>query len=593
MSRLFYRILASGALMAAITTGAFAQAGTADHDHEHGTAGDAVCGTILFNDGKEAEALANTKRNNPELYQRMVERSKSAPNYRSLLNASADDDIIFPFFIRNRVSGQYDEIQAKLVFSGKWARIWVDTRDSGKTKVKNIIKGLARGLDTATGNTSRNKEKGIIENDQEVFGMPPVNKFDPSSPIQDFLLTDIEDGMSGGFVGGFFAPYDQSEGPGSNKMNLLYIDANQGVNSGLTSLLSTLAHEFQHLIHYRTNPESETVFNEGCSEVASILLGYKDRLNRNYLADVNVSLFKWNNDDLTGAKLEIDYQRGMTLMHYMTEQYGEEFLKVFVSTRSDNMDRVADALRTLGRDPDWQSMLGNYVAANYLGTDFSSDPKLSYRTKLWNGTRPQIGVHNTFDASFPTSGSMVVQQYAGIYNVYNNPGGMKVKFKASQPIRVMAILYKGTAPVEVWQLENDQEYTIAQNGSVPYDKVVFAIANLAFNTQTVNWVVDHVTLGVGDESGANGGSTAISEIAPNPAAGSARVTFRTAESGVVNVDLYNPQGELVQRLVDGDRYEAGEHAVQVNTSELANGIYMVRVMQHGAASSRVMVVMNK
>ena len=147
MSRLFYRILASGALMAAITTGAFAQASQSDHDHEHGAAGEVVCGTILFNDGKEAEALANTKRNNPELYKRMVEYSKSTVDRRSVLSTAGDDDIIFPFFIRNRVTGQYDEIQAKLVFSGKWARIWVDTRDTGKSKVK--VPAIAFGKDDA------------------------------------------------------------------------------------------------------------------------------------------------------------------------------------------------------------------------------------------------------------------------------------------------------------------------------------------------------------------------------------------------------------------------------------------------------------
>ncbi len=592
MSRLLYRIIASGALMVAVTTSLFAQASVHAHDHDLGAAGEIVCGSILFNDGKDQEALEKTRINRPELYQRMVERAKSTEDRRSIL--SSNDDIIFPFVIRNRVTGMYDEIEAKLVFNGRLARIWVDTRDTGKTKVKNIIKGLARGLDTATGTTSRNKDKGIVENDQELFGMPPVNNFDPTSPAQDFLLTDIEDGMSGGFVGGFFSPWDQTNNPGSNKMNLLYIDSNQGVNSGLTSLLSTLAHEFQHLIHYRANAQSETVFNEGCSEVASILLGYKDRLNRSYLNNVNVAMFKWNYEDLTGKLLEIDYQRAMTFVHYMAEQYGEGFLKVFAETKSEGMERVGDALRTLGIDPDWQSMMANYVAANYLGVDFASDPKLSYRIKLWSGTRPAPTVHNTYEGNgFPNSGSLAVQQYAGIYNVYNNPGGLKVRFKASQPIRVMAILYKGTAPVEVWALENDQEYTIAQNGSVPYDKVVFAVANLSFNAQTVNWTVDNLTLGVDGAADATAAALAVSEIAPNPVSGSARVTFSNVVSGSVSLALYNPKGELVQTLVDGDRYEAGEHELVVNTSDLPNGIYMVRMLQNGHAASRVMVVMNK
>jgi len=576
--------------MAAVTTtGAFAQAGEADHDH--GADGHIVCGTRLFNDGGEAEALARTRANNPELYERLVERAKHPVDMRALLSAAGDEDFIFPFVVRNRVTGQYEDIQAKLAFHGMWARIWVDTRDTGKSRVKNAIAVLARGLDTATATGSRNPGKGIVENDIEVFGVPPVNRFDPSSQVQDFLLTDIQDGLSSGFVGGFFSSWDQTDQPGSNKMNILYIDANEGLNQGSKAVLSTLAHEFQHLIHYRTDPTSQTLYNEGCSEVASILLGYMDRSNSKYLRDVNVSLFKWNFDDKTGNLLEIDYERAMTLMHYLTEQYGEEFLTQFVKTQTENMDRIAEALTAVGREPNWQEALSGYAVANYIGKDYP-DSRFVYRQRLSTATP---GAAATFDGSgeLPGTNALPVQQYASAYVVYTNPGGLKFNFKSSsQPYKVMAMLYKGSpTPVQVTEMAPGQDYTFAYNGSAPYDKIVLAIVNHSFNSHSVNWTVERVTLGVDDEAVAGG--LAVASIAPNPSSGSATMTFTNARVGNVSVELYNTAGEMVRTVVADRRLEAGEHQVTIPTGDLPNGLYMVRLTQDGGITSRTLMVLNK
>src|SRR4051794_27418556 len=102
MPRHLYRILFSGALVATMAVSAQAQTSQlpdADQDHDGAVSG-GVCGTFIFNDGKEREALANTARTNPEFYRQIVERSK-APAHRSI--QSSDDAVVLPFFMRNRV----------------------------------------------------------------------------------------------------------------------------------------------------------------------------------------------------------------------------------------------------------------------------------------------------------------------------------------------------------------------------------------------------------------------------------------------------------------------------------------------------------
>lgn len=592
MTSAFYKRVTSIATAMAFALGLGLPAVTAqtsNQQDEHvppiGGALRGVCGTELFNDGKEAEALAATARTNPALYQRIMDREKHPDRYSPKRVA---DDIFNVFLVRNRKTGAYDEITAALVYLGKRARIWVDTTDRKRIKTATVA-ALAKGLDSVTVAASRNPAKSIIENDEEVFGKAPANNFDPDSPeVTDFLLTDIKDQLTGAFVAGFFSPWDQTTNPGSNKMNLLYIDSREGLgtqnSSAIYEVLNTMAHEFQHLIHYNTNNASNVVFNEGCSEVASILNGYQNRQNTGYLLNTNVPMFKWNYDD--GTLILRDYERAMTFVHYMHEQCGEQFITALTHTKTDNMDRVADALRQIGDSRKWEDLFCSWVAANYAG-NFTQP--YGYRDRLSTATPTS---HGTFNAPFEPTGSIIVQQHAAAYLVYNNPGAVKVKFNASQPMKVMAMLYSSvggsTKLVEIWQLDNNMEYTIGTYAK--YNKIVFGVANLAFNAQTVKWDISSVTLGADEENSVSGGLS-ISAVTPNPTNGPAAIRFTVPVSGTVSAALYDMRGALVRTIAEGESFTAGEHELNVATDGLAAGTYIVRLVQGPRMANRSLVVL--
>ncbi|HVZ41560.1 MAG TPA: T9SS type A sorting domain-containing protein [Candidatus Kapabacteria bacterium] len=537
----------------------------------------AGCGFAVFNDGGEARALANTAQQNPALYQRMIERAKQGPN-RSMLRVA--DDIVNTFVIRNRQTDQYDEVTATLVYQGSRARIWVDNKDKANIS-QTTINSLARGLDSLTPTKSRDAQLSIILNDEAVFGRPAPNRFDLSNPdVEDFLLTDIKDNLIGAFVAGFFSPWDQTDNPGSNRMNILYIDSHEGLQGGVPSILNTMAHEYQHLIHYNTNSQSEIVFNEGCSEVASILNGYQNRSNNGFLSNTNWPMFGWNSND--GTKVLVDYERAMTLMHYFTEQCGERFLTAFNETKTTGMDRVAGALKAIGDNRDWRDLFSSWVAANYMG---NFNQPYGYKDRLSNS------VPNAFasftNTSFPDTGSVSLQQYGSAYAVYTKPGPVRVTFHANQPMRVMAMLYRGGKWVECWQLESNTEYVIGSYAT--YDKVVFGFANLSFNGQTVRWDINGVALGVDNESHAANGLS-LAEIRPNPATGPVTLRFTTPVAGDATVQLFDTRGTLVRTIASGEHFDAGDHELSINTSDIPSGAYLVRLIQNGRGVSRSLMV---
>lgn len=64
---------------------------------------------------------------------------------------------------------------------------------------------------------------------------------------------------------------------------------------------------------------------------------------------------------------------------------------------------------------------------------------------------------------------------------------------------------------------------------------------------------------------------------PNPFTTQANISFVLPESQVVTMTLYDATGAKVTTLINGQRYEAGRHTVQLLGDELANGLYIIHV----------------
>jgi hypothetical protein len=581
------RCLAISAMMALMMImSAHAQQHTDNHStHSAGI----VCGSDWMNEVSHDEMLANTARNRPETYRRIMAMASEKRQNLSTLGA-AEDEPEWEFKVSNRVTNQYDFITGVLVWEGKYARIWVDKADwtnaSRKTAISKFLPSLQRALDTASGATSRNKNQGIIQNDEEVYG-PAPSRFAADWDFKtNFLMTDIKDEVVGGFVGGYFSPTDQfpaAEKPASNEMNLLYIDSKDGLAGGINALASTIAHEYQHLIHNGFNRNSDIVFNEGASEVASILNGYMDRDNRNYLANMNLDMFRWSHDD--GTKLLVDYSRAMTLIHYFTEQFGELFLSSLLKSQVTGMDRLGEAMSGSGHGSDWKGAMKGYAVANYLQATGPYDA-YKYRTSLRGGAAK---VTRTYTGqTFFSDTSLQVEPYGTHYLLFNNPqGALKFRTHADRDYTVMTMAYRGSTII-VGELEHDKDQWFGEWGA--YDKVVLAITNLSGSQQFVSLSASHLTLGVEDESAAVAGLTLLGNT-PNPVQGTTTIAFAVPHGEAVTLQIYNTHGELVTTLIDGERMEAGEHQVRFQADDLVNGYYIARLRQGDrTASSPIIIV---
>lgn len=96
------------------------------------------------------------------------------------------------------------------------------------------------------------------------------------------------------------------------------------------------------------------------------------------------------------------------------------------------------------------------------------------------------------------------------------------------------------------------------------------------------WYIDDlvlagVTEAVGVEPAPARPASLALEAAPNPFNPGTRITFRQGGAGPVELSVYNLNGQLVERLLDGVDLPAGEHSLDWNAGQRASGVYLLRL----------------
>ncbi|MGB9700955.1 MAG: CFI-box-CTERM domain-containing protein, partial [Thermodesulfobacteriota bacterium] len=206
----------------------------------------------------------------------------------------------------------------------------------------------------------------------------------------------------------------------------IYLDANPGLPGSITSL-GTLAHEFQHLIHYHYDPLEETWVNEGLSGLARYVCGYGhqaiDSSQRRHIEAFakypNTSLTIWN-DSLA------NYGATYLFMLYLAKHYGGPTItRNIVANSARGITGVSDALWQSGYPVSFNNLFRNWVIANYLNDSSIYDGIYGYDDNF-AGISPAPGnmqVSQTH-TSYPAAGRGSINPYAAEYINFAFLGGI-------------------------------------------------------------------------------------------------------------------------------------------------------------------------
>ena len=101
-------------------------------------------------------------------------------------------------------------------------------------------------------------------------------------------------------------------------------------------------------------------------------------------------------------------------------------------------------------------------------------------------------------------------------------------------------------------------------------------------------------------SNIGGGFTGVNQISklvvnsfvvyPNPANSSTSISFDIAENNKVTILVYNVLGNLVSNLSQSNDFEKGNNTIQLNTSNLASGVYYITLDINGAKETKKLII---
>ena len=133
---------------------------------------------------------------------------------------------------------------------------------------------------------------------------------------------------------------------------------------------STIAHEYQHLIHDDYNPGDDTFMNEACSMYAEPLCGYPvdwGQVDR-FLETPDNSLTEW--EDQGGRNVLADYGSSFLWAMYLGDHFGgDAFISHFVQAGIPGVTGINAALEFFGYEEDFDDVYYNWRIANLVQAD--------------------------------------------------------------------------------------------------------------------------------------------------------------------------------------------------------------------------------
>lgn len=349
--------------------------------------------------------------------------------------------------------------------------VFVENTSWGTRVTQAAVDSVVAAFDLRTPN---NPSQGIFDRCVEVFGNPPDVDGDPKVII---LLLDIIDGYTGtgGYVAGYFYSLNEfptSSYPTSNVAEIYFLDVNPADLSnpaGLTSGMSTTAHEFQHMIHWAQGPGEITFVNESCSQAAQIVCGYSLYAQSYFNGEPNHYLFDWRTND--AVKVLNDYSRAARYSLYLDEQLGTGVFKPVVARNEAGIDGINLGLQDFGTALRFNDLLETWFIANILD-DRSVDTRYGY-------VNPSTGVVSAVTHLDPNVSltNKNVQRLAAEYISFTSGSDLRATFTWSHPSMRVKAIKTGSSPTQVVDVTSGVELHEPAFGST-VTEIQFVVMNL-------------------------------------------------------------------------------------------------------------------
>jgi len=228
------------------------------------------------------------------------------------------------------------------------------------------------------------------------------------------------------FVGGYYSTsdeYPRSVDPYSNEREMFYCNLGSA-GPGDSYYDSTLAHEFQHMIHWYQDANEDTWVNEGFSDLAAQLNGFDPGHAFLFLMQPDIQLNTWS--DLESGP---HYGASYLFMAYFLDRFGDETTQALVAQPKNGIAGINEVLQPKGLTFD--DLFADWVIANHLDAPDLADGRYGY--KELDTMRATVNNHSTY----PVRERADVHQYGTDYIGLSGHGDVTITFAGEITVPVL------------------------------------------------------------------------------------------------------------------------------------------------------------
>jgi immune inhibitor A len=206
-------------------------------------------------------------------------------------------------------------------------------------------------------------------------------------------------------------------------------------------IYGTLAHEFQHMIHWYRDKNEETWLNEGFSMLAELINDFDPGgFEYAYIANTDLQLTDWGTDVGSNGP---HYGASFLFTTYLYDRFGEEATKAIVAHDGNGMESIDIVLSEMNlTDPmtgqifTAEDIFADWAVANFLGDSQVADGRFAYSIYP---TAPRANPGMTFPTCPIGPTDADVAQFGVDYIEINCPGDHTLTFKGNLAEKILPI----------------------------------------------------------------------------------------------------------------------------------------------------------
>jgi immune inhibitor A len=324
------------------------------------------------------------------------------------------------FWVTNTDNNENFQVQATLRYLGDNIYFWIE---NGVRYQESDLRQLADAFD-----------QEIVPTNREFFGM----EWNPGVDDDPRFYVLYARGL-GSSLAGYFSSADElhpAAHPYSNAHEMFLLNADT-VRLSENYIYGTMAHEFQHMIHWYQDRNEETWVNEGFSMLAE----HVNDLNSggfdfDYVINPDLQLTDWGAE--TGENGP-HYGASYLFMVYFLDRFGEEATKALVAHPENGFSGLESVMQELGifNPTTGQVYTANEVFTDWIVTNYLQDPTVEQSRYTYRSYSPyDVSVSDSI-SECPDQISSDVSQFGVDYIEIDCPGTHTFSFKGGAVANIL------------------------------------------------------------------------------------------------------------------------------------------------------------